>query len=192
MFATVAWLVWILGQQTGIDGAAALLLLLVALSAVVWAMTLKGRSRWVMGTLSVAVAAVFATLFGPAILRPAQASPMAQADSRWQAWQPGRVEQILASGQPVMVDFTAAWCVTCQFNKKTTLANDQVLADLTAKNVQLLQADWTRRDPAITAALNQLGRSGVPLYVIYKPGSAPVVMSEVLGVDELRSAIARL
>jgi thiol:disulfide interchange protein DsbD len=145
-----------------------------------------------MGTLSVAVAAVFATLFGPAILRPAQASPLAQAGSRWQAWEPGRVEQILASGQPVMVDFTAAWCVTCQFNKKTTLANDQVLSDLTAKNVQLLQADWTRRDPAITAALTQLGRSGVPLYVIYKPGSAPVVMSEVLGVDELRSAIARL
>ena len=62
----------------------------------------------------------------------------------------------------------------------------------TAKNVALLRADWTRRDPAITAALAQLGRNGVPVYVFYKQGSAPVVLSEVLGVEEVRSAIAKL
>jgi thiol:disulfide interchange protein len=98
----------------------------------------------------------------------------------------------LASGQPVFVDFTAAWCVTCQYNKKTTLADADVLADLTAKKVALLRADWTRRDPAITAALAQLGRSGVPVYVFYKKGSPPVVLSEVLGVEEVRSVIANL
>ena len=92
----------------------------------------------------------------------------------------------------MFVDFTAAWCVTCQYNKKTTLANHEVLADLTAKKVVLLRADWTRRDPAITAALQQLGRSGVPVYVFYKQGRPPVVLSEVLGVDEVRSAIAQL
>jgi hypothetical protein len=74
-------------------------------------------------------------------------------------------------GQPVFVDFTAAWCVTCQYNKKTTLANAAVLADLHAKKVHLLRADWTRRDPAITAALAQLGRNGVPVYVLYRPAS---------------------
>ena len=67
-----------------------------------------------------------------------------------------------------------------------------MLADLEAKNVALLRADWTRRDPAITAALAQLGRNGVPVYVFYKQGSAPVVLSEVLGVGEVRSAIAKL
>jgi thiol:disulfide interchange protein len=102
------------------------------------------------------------------------------------------VEQILAGGQPVFVDFTAAWCVTCQYNKKTTLANADVMADLQAKNVALLRADWTRRDPAITAALAQLGRNGVPVYVLYKAGSAPRVLSEVLGVEEVRSAVAKL
>ncbi len=192
MFATVAWLVWVLGQQSGIDGAASLLVLLVALSAVAWALTLRGRSRLVLGTISTVVAAAVLGTFGPSIVQPAQASTVARAGDRWQAWEPGRVEQLVAGGQPVMVNFTAAWCVTCQYNKKTTLSNAQVLADLEGKKVQLLQADWTRRDPAITAALNQLGRSGVPLYVIYKPGTAPVVLSEVLGVDELRSAIARL
>ena len=92
----------------------------------------------------------------------------------------------------MFVDFTAAWCVTCQYNKKTTLAHRDVLADLAAKKVALLRADWTRRDPAITAALAQLGRNGVPVYVFYQQGRAPVVLSEVLGVEEVRSAIANL
>ena len=98
----------------------------------------------------------------------------------------------MASGRPVFVDFTAAWCVTCQYNKKTTLANAEVLADLQAKNVALLRADWTRRDPAITAALAQLGRNGVPVYVFYRPGKPPVVLTEVQSVDEVRSTIAQL
>jgi Thiol:disulfide interchange protein len=102
------------------------------------------------------------------------------------------VEQALASGQPVFVDFTAAWCVTCQYNKQTTLSDRRVMADLASKKVALLRADWTRRDPAITAALAELGRNGVPVYVFYKSGRAPVVLSEVLSVDEVRSAIARL
>jgi thiol:disulfide interchange protein DsbD len=92
----------------------------------------------------------------------------------------------------VFVDFTAAWCITCQYNKKTTLANADVLSDFSAKGVTLLRADWTRRDPAITQALEQLGRTGVPVYVIYKAGQPPVVLSEVLGVSELRAALAPL
>jgi thiol:disulfide interchange protein DsbD len=192
MFATVAWLVWVLGQQSGIDGAAALLVLLVALAMVVWALTLRGRARGVVAAIAVAAFASLAWFAGPNITRalPVQA---AQAEGNgWQAWEPGRVDQIVASGRPVFVDFTAAWCVTCQYNKKTTLARDDVLGDLTAKNVALLRADWTRRDPAITAALGQLGRNGVPVYVFYSAGKAPVVLSEVLSADEVRAAIARL
>jgi thiol:disulfide interchange protein len=191
MFATVAWLVWVLGQQSGIDGAGALLALLVALSMVIWALTLSGRSRLIIATISIAAFALLAGAVGSNVTKPAD-PPAAAANSLWQPWEPGRVEQVLAGGQPVFVDFTAAWCVTCQYNKKTTLADGAVLADLKAKNVALLRADWTRRDPAITAALSQLGRNGVPVYVFYKKGSAPVVLSEVLGVEEVRSVIAKL
>ena len=192
MFATVVWLVWVLGQQSGIDGAGALLALLVALSMVIWAFTLTGRSRLVIATISIATLALLTGAIGQNVLKPLETSAKAAPGDRWQAWEPGRVDQILASGQPVFVDFTAAWCVTCQLNKKTTLANTLVLADLEAKKVTLLRADWTRRDPAITAALQQLGRNGVPVYVMYKSGSAPVVLSEILSVDEMRGAIARL
>jgi thiol:disulfide interchange protein len=193
MFATVAWLVWVIGQQSGIDGAAALLVLLVALSMVAWAMTLAGRTRVVVGAISLASLAALAVLAGPSVTRIAPPAAATQAEgSAWQAWEPGRVDQILAGGRPVFVDFTAAWCVTCQYNKKTTLSRDDVLGDLAAKNVAMLRADWTRRDPAITAALGQLGRNGVPVYVFYAAGKPPVVLSEVLSADEVRAAIARL
>ena len=192
MFATVVWLVWVLGQQSGIDGAGALLALLVALSMVIWAFTLTGRSRLTVATISIATLALLTGAIGQNVLKPLETSAQAAPGERWQAWEPGRVDQILASGQPVFVDFTAAWCVTCQLNKKTTLTHKDVLADLDAKKVTLLRADWTRRDPAITAALQQLGRNGVPVYVMYKSGSAPVVLSEILSVDEVRGVIARL
>ena len=104
----------------------------------------------------------------------------------------GRVAELTAQGQSVFVDFTAAWCVTCQYNKKTTLANADVLADMDAKKVARLRADWTRRDPAVTQALAELGRSGVPVYVIYKPGRTPVVLSEILSVRDVRAELAKL
>jgi thiol:disulfide interchange protein/DsbC/DsbD-like thiol-disulfide interchange protein len=193
MFATVVWLVWVLGQQSGIDGAGTLLMLLVVLAMVIWALTLQGRSRLVFAAVSIASFAALAGTIGPNIFKIMDApSTTVAAGERWQAWEPGRVEQILSTGKPVFVDFTAAWCVTCQYNKKTTLNQADVLNDLAAKNVTLLRADWTRRDPAITSALQQLGRNGVPVYVMYKAGAAPFVMSEILSVDEVRAAVARL
>ncbi len=192
MFATVAWLVWVLGQQSGIDGAGALLALLVTLSMVVWALTLRGRARAVIASISLACLGLVAWAVGPSITQPPAQQVAGATTGPWQVWEPGRVDQLLASGQPVFVDFTAAWCVTCQYNKKTTLAHQDVLTDLSAKKVALLRADWTRRDPAITAALAQLGRNGVPVYVFYSKGRTPVVLSEVLGVEEVRSVIANL
>lgn len=192
MFATVAWLVWVIGQQSGIDGAGALLALLVAMSMLVWALTLHGRARIITSAISLVCLGALAWAAAGYITQAPASAATAQAEGGWQRWEPGRVDQIVASGQPVFVDFTAAWCVTCQYNKKTTLARPDVMAGFTAKNVALLRADWTRRDPAITAALAQLGREGVPVYVLYAAGKAPVVLSEILDAQELKDAIGTL
>ncbi len=192
MFATVVWLVWVLGQQTGIDGAGALLALLVAMSGVLWSLSLRGRSRWLLTGITLVVLALMLAALGRNVTRPVDVGSATASSERWQPWAPGRVEQVLATGVPVFVDFTAAWCVTCQYNKKTTLVNAEVLSDLTVKKVALLRADWTRRDPAITSALAQLGRNGVPVYVLYQAGKTPLVMSEILTVQELRTALAAL
>jgi thiol:disulfide interchange protein DsbD len=204
MFATVIWLLWVLGQQTGIDGASGLLALLLTVAWLVWALGLSGRTRWVLSGLALAALLWLGSSWLPLALREAPADqPSASARetnqaassanaSAWQPWSEAAIQAQLAAGRPVFVDFTAAWCVTCQYNKKTTLAAPQVLADFAARQVVLMRADWTRRDPAITQALTALGRSGVPVYALYSPGRAPVLLSELPSVSEVQTALQGL
>ena len=194
MFGTVVWLLWVLGQQSGVDGAGALLALLVVLALLLWSLGLTGRTRVALTGLSLAFGAFMLWWFGPMVTR-AEAAPAAAASTagaRWQSWSPDDVQQTLAEGRPVFVDFTAAWCVTCQYNKKTTLANEAVLRALDDARVQTFRADWTRRDPQITAELQKLGRAGVPVYVLQAPGKAPIVLSEVISAGDVQDALARL
>ncbi len=194
MFATVVWLIWVLGQQSGIDGAAALLMLLLVMALLVWALGLSGKARWLMGGLS-AIALVWLVVgIGPNVTRMQEAATASSEslDGPWQAWSPEKARALQAQGRPLFVDFTAAWCVTCQFNKRSTLADEGLMKELASKNVALLRADWTRRDPAVTQALAQLGRNGVPVYAIYKNGQPIAVLSEVLSVGEVRAALQGL
>jgi len=91
----------------------------------------------------------------------------------------------------VFVDFTAAWCVTCQVNK-IALNSDAVRTAFAQKNVALLRADWTRRDPVIGQALAALGRNGIPVYVLYRPGREPLLLPEVLQKSTITDALATL
>lgn len=194
MFAAVVWLTWVLGQQTGIDGAAALLVVLVlaALAAWLWSLRpLQGAGRGLLAACAAALL-VGGWAWATPIWREAGAAAPAAAQTRWQPWSAQRVAELQAQGRAVFVDFTAAWCVTCQFNKRGTLADAGLLADLDARRVVLLRADWTARDPAIGAELARLNRSGVPTYVLYRGDAAPQVLGEILTVDEVRSAISSL
>jgi thiol:disulfide interchange protein/DsbC/DsbD-like thiol-disulfide interchange protein len=200
MFATVVWLLWVLGQQTGIDGASSLLALLLTVAALVWALSLPGRTRWVVSGLTLAGLVWLGANLLPNALReiPTEATTVAttthtgQPAQRWQAWSAAALQAHLSADRPVFVDFTAAWCVTCQYNKKTTLADAALLADFDARQVVLMRADWTRRDPAITQTLTALGRSGVPVYALHAPGQPPVLLSELPSVAEVQAALQKL
>ncbi|MBI5259832.1 MAG: thioredoxin family protein, partial [Burkholderiales bacterium] len=201
MFGTVVWLLWVFGQQVGLDGAAALLGLLVGLAFVVWAWAaaaLARRTRRVLGTFALLLlgagllAAWPALRATPAPVAGTPATGGSAASSPWQPWSPAAVAQAQAEGRPVLVDFTAAWCVTCQFNKHGTLADAKLLAELASRRVLLLRADWTRRDASITQALAALGRNGVPVYALYAPGATtPTLLPEILSTSAVRSAMAR-
>ena len=195
MLATVVWLAWVLGLQTSIDGVAALLAVLVALAFALWAWGRIDSGRWARTAWSALGLVLLGMTLAWAVpsWREANAAvPAPVAEARWQPWSAERVAALNAEGRAVFVDFTAAWCVTCQVNKRTTLGDAAVLADLDARHVALMRADWTRRDAAISAELARLGRNGVPVYAIYKPGQAlPTLLPELLSPQTLREALAQ-
>jgi thiol:disulfide interchange protein DsbD len=107
----------------------------------------------------------------------------------WRPYTAAQVAALTAAGKPVFIDFTAAWCVTCQVNKRLVLAAEDVQAAFRARGVELVRADWTRRDAEITRALAALGRNGVPVYVLYKPGRPPLLLPEVLTRERVLAAL---
>lgn len=199
LFATVVWLLWVLGRQTGVDGASLLLL----------ALTLLGLAAWIVGRWSAssrtatagAVARAAATLIlllvgalAWAGSRMVSDEPAVRLGSEWQPFSPARVEELRSEGRPVFVDFTAAWCLTCQVNERVALADAAVQDAFRARDVALLKADWTKWDPQITEALRSFGRSGVPLYVLYSgdPGVPPRILPELLSAGTVLEALADL
>jgi thiol:disulfide interchange protein DsbD len=114
-------------------------------------------------------------------------------DGLWQPWSEEAVSRSLAAGQPVFVDFTASWCLSCQVNERVALSRPEVVRAFQARNVILMKADWTRHDEAITQALAALGRSGVPAYALYTPGkSEPELLPEVLTPGIVTDALNKL
>jgi thiol:disulfide interchange protein DsbD len=188
MLATVVWLVWVLGQQTGVDSATALLALLLVLAFGLWGFTRQGYTRAVLLAIAALMLAGLVSQWPAAeeAANPAQAQPN---NEHWQPWSAQAVRDANAQGRAVFVDFTAAWCVTCQYNKKTVFSRPDVLAAFDAKQVLTLRADWTRRDAAISAELNALGRNGVPVYALYAPGKSPVLLSELPSASEVIAAL---
>ncbi|BAO80050.1 thiol:disulfide interchange protein [Serpentinimonas raichei] len=204
MLATVVWLLWVLGHQGGIDAAAGLLMLLLLLAWLLWAVGRGGLMRRWMAPLALLALLGGLWLLGPMLhAQPStsntsssagaeRGTPTAVAGLYWEAWSPQREAELLAQGRTVFIDYTAAWCVSCLYNKHNALADERFLQDVAARKVVLLRADWTLRDPAVTASLARLGRNSIPVYVLHAPGRAPLLLSEILTVEELRAALAQL
>ncbi|TMG81245.1 MAG: hypothetical protein E6H78_17160, partial [Betaproteobacteria bacterium] len=198
LYATVIWLAWVLGAQLDNDAVARLgaMLLLIAFALWAWQTRRTGGARaWGWTALAGLVAAIVvgASVVGASTTGGDSTSKPVVADKGpWQDYAPERVPQLTAAGRAVFVDFTAAWCVTCQVNKRMVLNADAVQRAFAQHDVALLRADWTRRDPTIGHALAALGRSGVPVYVLYRPGREPLIFPEVLRQSTITDALAGL
>jgi len=196
MFATCVWLLWVLTQQTSIDVMALVLggLVLAALAAWAFGLAQSGATRWHWVALLAAPLAlycVFAMTLPGAVPPPGEHARSANA-AGWQPWSHSAQEAQVAAGRPVFVDFTAAWCVTCQANKRLVLASEAVREAFAKRGVTLLRADWTSRDDAITRELARFNRNGVPLYVLYDRSGNTHVLPELLTERIVLDALDRL
>ena len=197
LFATVVWLAWVLGAQAGNDAVMMLLagLLLLALAAWIYGRWAHSESllRFVFAGAFAAAGLWLAWPHGAAAPGTAQASAPKAGEIPWQAWSPEKLAELRAAGTPVFVDFTAAWCVTCQVNKRVALNREEVVKTFADRGVVPLKADWTNHDPRITAALAELGRNALPVYAFYAPGAAqPKLLPEVLTASIVVDELSRL
>jgi len=196
LYATVGWLLWVLAGQTKDDDNALLYIafgfVLVAMAA--WAYGRFGQAhgkptRQMAGRVFAAVLLAGGLYTGWP--QTAGAAPAGSYQVTWEKWSPEAIAAAQAAGKFVYVDFTARWCATCQTNKAAVFHNDAVLAELKKKNVVLLKADWTNRDPQITAELARWNRSAVPFNLIYAPGKPdPVILPELLTPGTVLAAFA--
>jgi len=182
MYATAAWLLWVLAQQAGEAGLRMALAGLVLVGLVAWLVGLgqqrAGKTWWPRGAALagvVGIVGLMAALHG--------AGPVAAAPAQSMQAEPYSAERLAflrAEGKPVFVNMTAAWCITCLVNERTTLSTAAVQQAMRERGVVYMKGDWTNRDPAITAFLQSFQRDGLPFYAFYPAGKEPVVLPPVL------------
>jgi thiol:disulfide interchange protein DsbD len=201
IFATVIWLAWVVAEAYGAALVAALLVIFLVLAIAGWFLGRWPGRRWATLVAALLLVTVLAAcVAAPRELAVTPAAPSADLSSKgpaprsgWQTWSAEAVQRALAAGQPVFVDFTAGWCLSCQVNERVALSQPEAMRAFGEKNVALFRADWTREDPAITQALAALGRSGVPVYALYVPGEAsPRLLPQVLTPGIVLEAVAKL
>lgn len=172
LLASFVWLSWVLFRQSGVMGVVILLL-----GALVLVVALARRPRWALAVL------LLLPFLHPLPARPALLLAGAKPYSA-QA-----LAILRARNQPVFIDLTAAWCITCQVNEHTTLASAPVRALFKTQGITLLVGDWTDRDPAITALLRQYHHAGVPLYLYYPPAGPARILPQLLTPAIVRDEI---
>ncbi len=203
LFATLLWLLSILGGQKGIEGILWASAFFLCLGLSVWiygafctpVSSVRTRSIAIVLALVISIGGGRYFIWGGfANAASPSASPTAKAGIQWESFTQARLDELLAEGTPVFVDFTADWCITCKFNERTAIDVPAVRALITEMGIVPMKADWTNSNPEITAALKRFGRVGVPFYVIYPAGRAdepitlPEIVTESMVLDALKKA----
>lgn len=197
MLAAVAWLIWVLERQAGSAALAAILgcCLLVSFAAWLYGMAQKrrmmGQRHW---ALHIATALFILLAVPPLANLKASAdepgSARASEAAAAVAWSPANIDAIKGQGKPILVNFTASWCITCQVNDRTSLSTQAVKAAMARTDTIYMVADSTKYNPDVEQALSDFGRGGLPLYVVYPAdGGKPVVLPQVLTPNIVISAL---
>ena len=190
LYFSAVWLLWVYGRQQGVDALALALVGLVLVGAACW---LWGQQQLQQaGKVSSLIALLFVAGSMALLWYPQPVAQKIAKTDHAEVWSEQRLKQLVQDGQPVLVNMTADWCITCLVNERVALNTDSSKAAMALYNLTYLKGDWTNKDPAISAYLHQFQRDGVPLYVLYWPGQPPEVLSQILTPDSLRQALEQL
>ena len=177
MYASAAWLIWVYGQQAGGMAVLSALLGFIAVAFTLWAWPhrpIKKVPRLIVTLLVLIILGAGLILsFGEALRPTRQSTAVVSTDSHWENFTTSRLEELLRSDNPIFVDMTAAWCITCKVNERVALNIPETRRLFTENSITALKGDWTNQNPEITKFLESHGRKGVPLYVFYA-GRDPV------------------
>jgi thiol:disulfide interchange protein DsbD len=186
MYASVIWLLWVLTQQTGANGMLVALAGMLAMVMVIWMKPLFVSER----NYRIAALILYAAILGWSLpmLKAMPATSSIALQENEVAFSEEKIAELRGAGIGVLVDATAAWCITCQVNKRV-LHSEAVRQAMRDKNITLMIADWTLRDAAISDWLKSFGYQGVPLYVYYPPSGEPKILPQILTVDNVLGAL---
>ena len=166
LYLAAAWLIWVLGHQAGSDAIAALVLGMITIVFALWLVQLPGKHSWLRRLI--ALTGLIIALMLPSMAPQSSTEKNLQG---WQAYSPETLDSLRTEGQPVFVNLTADWCITCLANDKYALSDQDVIDAFEQAGITRLKGDWTNHDARITDLLNQYNRSGVPLYLYYPVGT---------------------
>ena len=197
LYATAAWLIWVLSFQVGSTGLLAALAGLVLIAFGAWAYSssqglsnVRGRVLQGVAAGSAIGAIALAVVIGQSSPTGPGTEVVTSAGS--ETFSDQKLRALLASGEPVFVNMTAAWCITCLVNERTALSTGAVREAFASKRVTYLKGDWTNRNPEITRLLEKFGRSGVPLYVLYRGDNEPVLLPQILTQSLVLEALEKI
>lgn len=204
LYGTVAWLIWVLIQEVGPGGALSALVGLVVVGFAVW---IYGRTRFIgaagrhvgagLAAAGIAAAVILATMLAPpdtpaASAQLGEGAASARGGLAYEKFSTARLTELATDHQPVFVNLTAAWCITCLVNERTSLDRAAVRRAFADRHIIALKGDWTRRDPDITALLQKFGRSGVPLYLLYDKTGTPTILPQILTEARMLEAVGNI
>jgi len=196
LYATAVWLLWVLGRQTSVDAMAMIVLGCVFVAAAAWLYQRQSDSNWryvEVAAVIVCIVGIVSLLSSP-LFQPQQGAVAVAEGENFEAYSDARLAQLRENGQPVFVNMTASWCITCLVNERVALGSDTITEAMAEKGVTYLKGDWTNNDPAITEVLKRYQTSGVPLYLMYPadPSQPAEILPQILTENIVLDALERI